>query len=317
MTAERYAVPMSRDDHPTRRDVLRLAAGGAAAALLRPVLAAGAAPHLRPIPKGNEALPVIGLGSWQTFDVGVAASERAGLREVLKLFAAHGGRAIDSSPMYGESEAVIGDLAAGLGLTGKLFIATKVWTSGREAGIRQMQESFRRLRTGRIDLMQVHNLVDWQTQLKTLRDWKAQGKIRYLGVTHYTESAYDDLAGVMATEDLDFVQFNYSIVSRAAEQRLLPLAEERRLAVLVNKPFEKAGLFDKVKGKALPSWAADIDCQSWAQFFLKFIVGHPAVTCAIPATSKPHHLLDNMQAGIGRLPDAAMRSRMAAYVEGL
>ena len=272
---------------------------------------------MRKIPKTGEAIPAIGLGSWQTFDVGDAAGERSAQREVLKLFADAGGRLVDSSPMYGESESVIGDLAAELGITRKLFLATKVWTSGREAGIRQMEESFRRLRTERMDLMQVHNLVDWKTHLETLRGWKAGGKVRYIGITHYTEGAYNDLARVMATEDIDFVQFNYSIVSRTAEQRLLPLAQERKIAVLVNKPFEKAGLFDKVRGKGLPPWAQDFDCTSWAQFFLKFILSHPAVTCAIPATSKPKHLLDNMQAGRGRLPDAATRERMAQLVKQL
>jgi len=308
---------MSKIEHPSRRDVLRLAAGTATAALIPPAFAAAPAQHMRQIPKSGEVIPAIGLGSWQTFDVGAAAAERGPRREVLKLFAEHGGRMVDSSPMYGESESVIGDLAAELGITSKLFLATKVWTSGRADGIRQMEESFRRLRTRRLDLMQVHNLVDWKTHLKTLRDWKAQGKVRYLGITHYTESAYDDLARVMETEDIDFVQFNYNIIARAAEKRLLPLAQEKKIAVLVNRPFEKAGLFDKVRGKELPPWARDIDCGSWAQFFLKFILGHPAVTCAIPATSKPKHLLDNMQAGLGRLPDAATRERMAKLIRAL
>lgn len=307
---------MSANGRLSRRDVLRLAAAGAAATLT-PASFAAASQHMRKIPKTGEALPAIGLGSWQTFDVGRAASERATLREVLKLFADRGGRVVDSSPMYGESEQVIGDLASDLGITRRLFLATKVWTSGRDEGIRQMEQSMQRLHTSRLDLMQVHNLVDWQTHLRTLRDWKVQDKVRYLGITHYTESAYDALARVMEREDIDFVQFNYSIVSRAAEQRLLPLAQERRIAVLVNKPFEKAGLFDKVRGKDLPAWAADIDCTSWAQFFLKFILGHPAVTCAIPATSKPRHLLDNMQAGLGRLPDATTRERMAKLVHDL
>jgi len=308
---------MSKIEHPSRRDVLRLAAGTATAALIPPAFAAAPAQHMRQIPKSGEVIPAIGLGSWQTFDVGAAAAERGPRREVLKLFAEHGGRMVDSSPMYGESESVIGDLAAELGITSKLFLATKVWTSGRADGIRQMEESFRRLRTRRLDLMQVHNLVDWKTHLKTLRDWQAQGKVRYLGITHYTESAYDDLARVMETEDIDFVQFNYNIIARAVEKRLLPLAQEKKIAVLVNRPFEKAGLFDKVRGKELPPWARDIDCGSWAQFFLKFILGHPAVTCAIPATSKPKHLLDNMQAGLGRLPDAATRERMAKLIRAL
>jgi len=308
---------MRNTPSPTRRDVLRLVAGTAAATLIPRTYAAAPAQQMRKIPRTNEAIPAIGLGSWQTFDVGAASGERSAQREVLKLFAEQGGRVVDSSPMYGESESVIGDLAADLGITRKLFLATKVWTSGREAGIRQMEESFRRLRAQQMDLMQVHNLVDWKTHLKTLQDWKARGKVRYIGITHYTESAYDNLARVMASEDIDFVQFNYSIVSRAAERRLLPLAQERKIGVLVNKPFEKAGLFDKVRGRKLPAWAADIDCTSWAQFFLKFILGHPAVTCAIPATSKPKHLIDNMQAGHGRLPDTATRERMAQFIRQL
>lgn len=272
---------------------------------------------MRKIPKSGAALPAVGLGSWQTFDVGTAAEERSALREVLRLFLEQGGRVVDSSPMYGAAERVIGDLAAELGITARLFLATKVWTSGRDAGMRQMEESFSLLRTGRIDLMQVHNLSDWRTQLKTLREWKDRGRLRYIGITHYTEGAYDDLAGVMQSEDIDFVQFNYSIAERAAENRLLPLAHDRRIAVLVNRPFARAGLFRKVRGKLLPPWAGEIDCASWAQFFLKFILGHPAVTCAIPATSKAKHLLDNMQAGLGRQPDAATRERMARLVAEL
>ncbi len=308
---------MGNSHSPSRRDVLRLAAGAAAVALMPPALAAAPAQLMRKIPKSGEALPAVGLGSSRTFDVGAAAAERGAQREVLKLFVEQGGRLVDSSPMYGEAEDVIGDLAAELGITAQLFLATKVWTSGREAGIRQMEESFKLLRTKRMDLMQVHNLSDWKIQLGTLREWKAQGKIRYIGITHYTESAYDDLAKVMQSEDIDFVQFNYSIAERAAEQRLLPLAQERRIAVLVNRPFARAGLFAKVRGKELPPWAAEIDCNSWAQFFLKFVLGHPAVTCAIPATSKAKHLLDNMQAGLGRLPDASTRERMARLVAEL
>lgn len=301
----------------SRRELLRLAAATAATGLLRPALAATPAQLMRPIPKSGEMLPAIGLGTSRTFNVGAAVSERMAQREVLQLFAAQGGRLVDSSPMYGEAESVVGDLAAELGVTKKLFLATKVWTAGREAGMRQMEESFQRLRTSKIDLMQVHNLLDWKIHLKTLREWKAQGRIRYIGITHYTESAYGELARVMESEDIDFVQLNYSILSRTAEQRLLPLALDKKIAVLVNRPFERADLFSQVRTKALPPWAADIDCASWAQFFLKFILSHPAVTCAIPATSKPKHLLDNMQAELGRLPDAAMRERMAQLIRGL
>ena len=303
----------------SRRELLRLALG--AGILISGGAAMGAANSsqsifTKAIPRTGESLPMIGLGTWQTFDVGSAQSERAPLREVLREFVRLG-TVIDSSPMYGRSESVVGDLAAELKLEGKLFVATKVWTSGREAGIRQMEESFRRLRVKRIDLMQIHNLVDWRTHLTTLREWKKQGRIRYIGVTHYTASAYDQLARVLETAELDFVQLNYSIVEREAEQRLLPLAADRGVAVLVNRPFAQAQLFSKVRGKPLPAFAAKIGCTSWAQFFLKFVVSHPAVTCAIPATSKVQHLADNMQAGMGQLPAAEIRQRMVEYVADL
>jgi diketogulonate reductase-like aldo/keto reductase len=268
----------------------------------------------RPISRSGELLPVIGLGTWQTFDVGKSTSARAPLRDVLHELVKLGASVVDSSPMYGRSEEVVGDLAAELGVSQKLFLATKVWTSGRDAGIRQMEESFRRLRRERMDLMQIHNLVDWRTHLTTLRRWKEQGKVRYIGVTHYTESAYDELADVLKAEELDFVQLNYSIAERAAERRLLPLAAERRMAVLINRPFAQADLFSKTRGKPLPGWAAEIGCASWAQFFLKFVISHPAVTCAIPGTSKVQHLEDNLQAAVGPLPDDATRQRMARTV---
>jgi len=199
----------------------------------------------------------------------------------------------------------------------KLFFATKVWTSGRDAGIRQMEESYRRLRVDRMDLLQVHNLIDYRTQLSTLRAWKEQGKVRYIGVTHYTASAHDELARVLAREELDFVQLNYSFAERDAEKRLLPLAAEKRLAVLVNRPLAAGNLFSRVRGKPLPAWSTELGCATWAQFFLKFVISHPAVTCAIPATSKVQHLTDNMRAAFGPLPDASARERMARYVAGL
>ena len=267
----------------------------------------------KPIPKTGESLPVIGLGTWQTFDVGAAQSARDPLKEVLREFVRLGGSVIDSSPMYGKSESVTGDLTAELGLQKQLFLATKVWTSGRDAGIRQMEESFRRLRTQRMDLMQVHNLVDYRAHLSTLRRWKEQGKVRYIGVTHYTASAFDELARVLSAEDLDFVQLNYSITEREAERRLLPLAAEKRLAVLANRPLAAGALFRRVRGKALPHWAKEVGFASWAQFFLKFAISHPAVTCAIPATSKVEHLVDNMQAALEPLPDAKARERMARH----
>jgi len=300
----------------SRRRLFRLALGAGTLALTGGYSMAASIIH-RPIPRSGESLPVIGLGTWQTFDVGGDPAARAPLKEVLREFAQFGGSVIDSSPMYGSSESVVGDLAGELKLRPKLFIATKVWTTGREAGIRQMEESFRRLRAEPIDLMQVHNLVDWRTHLATLRRWKEQGKIRYIGMTHYTASAYDDLARVVASEEIDFVQLNYSVAEREAERRLLPLAAEKRLAVLINRPFAGGPLFRKVLGKPLPGWAKEIGCATWAQFFLKFVISHPAVTCAIPATSKVAHLTDNMQAGAGKIPDAGTREAMAKYIAGL
>ena len=296
----------------TRRAVLRLMAAAAAAG---PAGAAGCLPILqRPIPSSGENIPAIGLGTWRTFDVGPSAAEREPLGEVLRRFVELGGRVIDSSPMYGTAESVAGDLAAELGVTERLFLATKVWTSGREAGIAQMEQSLRRLRGRRLDLLQIHNLLDWKTHLRTLREWKQAGRVRYVGITHYTASAYEELERVLRAEPLDFVQLNYSLGERQAEQRILPLARERGVAVLVNRPFSEGGLFQRVRGRPLPAGAAELGCESWAQVFLKWILAHPAVTCVIPATSRPQHLVDNMKAGIGPLPDAAARARLAELV---
>jgi aryl-alcohol dehydrogenase-like predicted oxidoreductase len=300
----------------SRREFLAFTAGSAALALTGGQAMAESIVR-KPIPRSGEALPVIGLGTWQTFDVGTNQAAREPLKEVLREFVRAGGSVIDSSPMYGNSETVAGDIAHELGLHKQLFLATKVWTSGRDAGVRQMEESFRRLRAQRMDLMQVHNLVDYRTHLETLRRWKEPGKVRYIGVTHYTSSAYDQLARVLASEDLDFVQFNYSLGEREAEKRLLPLAAEKQLGVLINRPFSEGRLFRRAAGKPLPPWAKEIGCASWAQFFLKFIVSHPAVTCAIPATSKVAHLTDNMRAGLAPMPDAATRARMARYFDDL
>jgi diketogulonate reductase-like aldo/keto reductase len=269
----------------------------------------------RPIPSSGEMLPVVGLGTYQSFDVGGDAAERDPLKEVLRLFIAQGGKLIDSSPMYGPSESVVGDLATELGISAQLFMATKVWTSGRESGIRQMEESLRRMKVERMDLMQIHNLLDWKTHLATLKQWKSAGRIRYIGITHYHSGAYGELERLMKTKDFEFVQFNYSIAEREAEELILPLARELGVAVIVNRPFAQASLFARVRGKEVPAWAAEFDCKSWGQFFLKYILGHSAVTCVIPATGKPQHLLDNMMAGIGRLPDAGMRKRMVAFME--
>ena len=271
----------------------------------------------RPIPASGEMLPVVGLGTYQSFDVGVSAAERNPLKEVLRLFVEQGGKLIDSSPMYGPSESVVGDLAADLGITGRVFMATKVWTSGRESGIGQMQESLRRMRVPRMDLMQIHNLLDWKTHLATLKQWKTDGRIRYIGITHYHAGAYAELERLMSTKDFEFVQFNYSIAERKAEERILPLARDLGIAVIVNRPFAQASLFSRVRGKDVPAWAAEFDCKSWGQFFLKYILSHPAVTCVIPATSKPQHLLDNVGAGIGPLPDAAVRRKMTAFMDSI
>ena len=268
----------------------------------------------RAIPSSGEKLPVIGLGTWQAFDVDLNADNRRQLEDALSLFVKLGGRVIDTSPMYGRAEEVIGELTAALGIRNKVFLATKVWTRGKENGIKSMERSMALLRAKRIDLMQVHNLVDVGTQLATLREWKPQGRIHYLGITHYEASAFAAVEKIMRSEKLDFVQINYSLMEREAEDRLLPLAQERGIAVIVNRPFGGGDLFSRTRSKPLPDWAAEFDCHSWAQFFLKWIVANSAVTCTIPATSKPPHLEDNMMGGIGRLPDAKMRQRMVELV---
>jgi diketogulonate reductase-like aldo/keto reductase len=270
--------------------------------------------HMKAIPSTGEKLPVIGLGTWQTFDVGGDAAARAPLREVLKLLS---GNVVDSSPMYGSSESVAGDLIADLGLRPRLFLATKVWTSGRAEGIRQMEESFRRLRVERMDLMQIHNLVDAGTHTRTLKDWKKAGRVRYVGITHYTSSAYPEVERWLKSGDYDFLQINYSLGEREAETRLLPLARELGVAVIVNRPFGEGALFRKVRGKSLPPWAAELGIASWAQYFLKWIVGHPSVTCAIPGTGRPEHMKDNLGAGVGALPDEAARRRMQQHFASL
>jgi len=275
---------------------------------------------LRRVPSSGELLPAVGLGTWQVFDVGSREVERAEARETLRRFVELGGTVVDSSPMYGSSESVVGELAAELGVHKKLFIATKVWTSGRAAGMRQMEESLRRMRValkGPLDLMQVHNLVDADTHLATLRQWKREGRVRQIGVTHYHEGAYPELARYLKPGLVDFVQLNYSLAERRAGQRLLPLALEAGIAVIVNRPFAEGSLFSRVKGRALPGWAGEIDCGSWAQYFLKWILSHPAVTCAIPGTRSPKHIDDNLAAARGRLPDESMRTRMSEYFDGL
>ncbi len=314
---------MSKTNQITRREAARLITAGAAGLVLpsgasRMRAATESSTMLtRAIPSSGEKLPVIGLGTWQTFDVDLTSDIRRQLEDVLSLFVKLGGRVIDSSPMYGHAEDVIGDLTATLGIRDKLFVATKVWTRGKENAIRSMERSMVRLRTKQIDLMQVHNLLDVHIHLETLREWKEQGRIRYIGITHYESGAFGEVEKIMRNEKLDFVQINYSLMERDAEERVLPLAQERGIALVVNRPFGGGDLFSRVRSKPLPEWAAELECRSWAQFFLKWIVGHPAVTCAIPATDKPRHLEDNMQGGIGRLPDAKMRERMVETASSL
>jgi aryl-alcohol dehydrogenase-like predicted oxidoreductase len=268
-------------------------------------------PLSRAIPSTGEMISIIGLGTWKTFDVGRGAAERAPLEDCLRSFTALGGGLVDSSPMYGRSEEVIGDLIAKLGVRERVFVATKVWTSGRLRGLNQMKASMRKLHVEPVDLIQVHNLVDVHTHLETLREWKAEERVRYIGVTHYTATHHGEVARVLESESVDFVQINYSVAERDAEQRILPLAAERGIAVIVNRPFGAGDLLGRVRGKPVPDWATAIECDTWAQLLLKFVVSHPAVTCAIPATSSADHLRDNMRAGSGPMPDDAMREDIA------
>ena len=267
--------------------------------------------NTRPIPSTGEQLPVIGLGTYKGFDATVSSSAYQQLPGVLDALFQAGGSVLDSSPMYGKAEAAVGSLLAAKQHP-KPFLATKVWTRGRTAGVEQMERSMALMGTSCLDLMQVHNLVDCTTHLATLRDWKAAGRIRYIGVTHYTASAYPELEAVLRAEPLDFVQLNYSVADRTAEQRLLPLAAERGVAVLANVPLGSGDILRSVQGRGLPAWAAELACTSWVQLLLKFVIGHPAVTCAIPGTGKAAHMADNALAGHGPKPDAAMRQRIAA-----
>jgi diketogulonate reductase-like aldo/keto reductase len=271
----------------------------------------------RKIPSTGEELPAIGLGTWQVFDAGNDQAARAPLREVIAQFHKAGGKLIDSSPMYGSAESVAGDLVAELGLRDKLFIATKVWTRGREDGIREMETSFRRMKVKQMDLMQVHNLLDVDLHTRTLLDWKAQKRVRYIGITHYTASAHAEVERQLKKQKYDFLQINYSLAERDSGRRLLPFCLENKIAVIANRPFAEGAMFRRVSGKPLPPWAAEIGAASWAQFFLKWIVGHPAVTCAIPGTGKPEHIADNVAAGFGALPDESQRKRMVEYFDSL
>jgi diketogulonate reductase-like aldo/keto reductase len=271
----------------------------------------------RIIPATNELLPVVGLGSWIQFDVSNNEQEREPLKGVIQALLDKGGKMIDSSPMYGRSEEVIGDLTAASGKADELFYATKVWTSGEQAGIEQMNRSMQLMKRKTMDLMQVHNLMDYKTHLKTLKKWKAEGKVRYVGVTHYTTSAHAQLQQIVESKTVDFVQFNYSIRVRNAGKSLLSSCLQNGVAVIINEPFEKGDLFRLTKGKKLPAWTADYDIKTWAQYFLKYILSNAAVNCVIPGTSNPSHALDNMEAGYGRMPDAPMRKKMVEFIEAL
>ena len=269
------------------------------------------------IPSTGERLSVIGVGTSRTFDVNSATAAQSPLVEVMQAFFDNGGQLIDSSPMYGSAEAVTGTLLKGLSNKQNLFTATKVWTNGKQEGINQMERSMDRLGVDKIDLMQIHNLRDWQTHIDTLVDWKARGKIRYIGITTSHGRYHDELEKILQQQPLDFVQISYNILDREVEQRLLPIAHERGIATLINRPYQRGSLFRKVRGEPLPEWTSEFDCASWGQFFLKFIAAHPAVTCIIPATSKLKHMVDNMAAGYGRLPDESTRRRMLEYLEWL
>ena len=271
----------------------------------------------RPIPSTGEAMPVIGVGTWQAFDIGDDPADFEQRRLVLEILFQAGGRMIDSSPMYGRAEAVTGRLLAAMGARDKAFLATKVWTSGTAAGIAQMQASAGKMQTKVIDLMQIHNLVDWPVQLKTLRAWKEKGTFRTIGITHYTVSAFDDLLAIMRAEPIDFVQLPYSLAVREAETKLLPLALDKGIAVIPNRPFDGANMFARVKGKPLPDRAAGIEAKSYAEIFLKYLIGHTAITCVIPGTANPAHMRDNVAAGFGRLPDEAARRRITQWYDAL
>jgi diketogulonate reductase-like aldo/keto reductase len=303
----------------TRRHFICGAAGAAVVPLFtRTKAMAASAMITRPIPSSGEAMPVIGLGTWQAFDVGSNGEGRAPLKDVLRAFIDAGAHLIDSSPMYGSAESVVGDLVAELGLRQRVFLATKVWTSSREAGIAQMRRSAERMKSPVLDLIQIHNLLDWRTHLATLRDMKAKGQVRYIGITHYTTGSLPELARILDSEPgIDFVQFGYSLATREAETKLLPVAAARRVATIVNQPFETGDMFRRVRGKPVPEWAAEFDCTSWAQLFLKYIIAEPAVTAVIPATANPAHMADDLKGGIGRLPDAQQRQKIRQLWDSL
>ena len=303
----------------TRRQLLQYSASAAAAASLGlNVQARESAPMItRAIPSSGEAIPVVGMGTSRTFDTPADADSIALLKQVMQSFFANGGKVIDSSPMYGNAESRGGDVIRGMEPQPPVFAATKVWTTGKDAGIAQMEESARRMAVDTFDLIAVHNLQDWETHMATLKDWKEQGKVRYIGITTSHGRSHDEFIKVMKTEPIDFVQFSYNIMDRAAEESLFPVAQEQGIATMINRPYQRGSLFAKTRGKDLPDVAADIDVDSWGQFFLKFILAHPGVTSIIPATSKVHHMDDNMKANLGRVPDSDQREEMLSVFASL
>jgi diketogulonate reductase-like aldo/keto reductase len=309
--------PGENSAKPSRRDVLRCGIGAVISGIMPTAAIASKKVQTRVIPSSGEALPIIGLGTYDVFDVGDSAGDRNSRREVLAELLEGGASLVDSSPMYRRAEAVSGDLAADLRLTDQVFWATKVWADGADQGRDQMEQSLRYFRTDQIDLMQVHNLRDWQVHMTTLRDWKERGRVRYIGVTHYRVEAFEELEKVIRSTDLDFVQLNYSIAEPEAENRLLPLCADRGIATLINRPFQRGALFSRVKNTQPPDWASEFSAVTWGQFFLKFILGHPAVTCVIPATGKAEHMVDNLAAGVGPLPDSTHRKVMVNYLSTL
>ncbi len=303
----------------TRRTFLGsvVAAGVTLTACRRAVAAVEPAMTTRAIPSSGERIGTIGLGTWQAFDVGDDPAALATRAKVLETLVAGGGSVVDSSPMYGRSEAVVGRLAARSGLTDSLFMATKVWTRGRDAGIEQMHRSGKLLGVDAVDLMQIHNLVDWREHSKTLARWKEEGRVRYVGITHYQAAAHADLERVMEKIRPDFIQVNYSVVERAAAERLLPRAADLGVAVLVNRPYAAGAVFRATRGRTLPGWASQWDCDSVGQLALKYILANSAVTCVIPGTSKPHHMEDNLGAGSGPVPDVAGAQQIASFFDSL
>jgi len=309
----------------SRRQMIKLGAVVGAAAAIEPRRLLGrvfpeklsAAPRTRVIPSSGEALPVVGIGTARRYDVATTEAERDPLKQTLSVFRELGGKVIDTAPSYGNAETVVGDLVRDLGFRDELFLATKVRAEGLDQGLAEIEQSFERLHTDSIDLIQVHNLVDVDTQLGTLRDLKAAGRIRYVGMTTSSSRQHETFADVMRRETLDFIQVDYSLSSREAADVILPLAADRGMAVLVNLPYARARLFSAVGDRPLPDWAAEFDCGSWGQFFLKYILGDPAVTCVIPGTATPEYARDNMGAAFGGLPDASMRRRMEAFYDDL